>query len=51
MEGAGFRLSAEHTFLPYQYFLVFTLAGARGALSPPNAQSALSRGPLPMTPS
>ena len=24
MEGAGFRLSAEHTFLPYQYFLVFT---------------------------
>ncbi len=26
MEGAGFRLSAEHTFLPYQYFLVFTLA-------------------------
>jgi ubiquinone/menaquinone biosynthesis C-methylase UbiE len=51
MEGAGFRLSAEHTFLPYQYFLVFTPAGARGALSPPNAQSALSRGPLPMTPS
>jgi ubiquinone/menaquinone biosynthesis C-methylase UbiE len=25
MEGAGFRLSAEHSFLPYQYFLVFTL--------------------------
>jgi ubiquinone/menaquinone biosynthesis C-methylase UbiE len=24
MEGAGFRLAAEHTFLPYQYFLVFT---------------------------
>ena len=39
MEGAGFRLAAEHTFLPYQYFLVFTLAGARGALSPPRAPS------------
>lgn len=26
MEGAGFRLAAEHTFLPYQYFLVFGLA-------------------------
>jgi ubiquinone/menaquinone biosynthesis C-methylase UbiE len=25
MEGAGFRLAAEHTFLPYQYFLVFTM--------------------------
>ena len=25
MEGAGFRLAAEHTFLPYQYFLVFAL--------------------------
>ena len=24
METAGFRLAAEHTFLPYQYFLVFT---------------------------
>ncbi len=23
MEAAGFRLAAEHTFLPYQYFLVF----------------------------
>jgi len=23
MEGAGFRLAREHTFLPYQYFLVF----------------------------
>ena len=23
MEGAGFRLVAEHDFLPYQYFLVF----------------------------
>lgn len=23
MEGAGFRLVREHTFLPYQYFLVF----------------------------
>jgi len=25
MEGAGFRLAAEHTFLPYQYYLVFTI--------------------------
>lgn len=24
MEAAGFRLAKEHTFLPYQYFLVFT---------------------------
>jgi len=23
MEAAGFRLAAEHVFLPYQYFLVF----------------------------
>ncbi len=23
MEGAGFRLTGEHTFLPYQYFLTF----------------------------
>ena len=23
MEAAGFRLAAEHSFLPYQYFLVF----------------------------
>ena len=23
METNGFRLEAEHTFLPYQYFLVF----------------------------
>jgi len=23
MEGAGFRLAGEHTFLPYQYFLLF----------------------------
>jgi cyclopropane fatty-acyl-phospholipid synthase-like methyltransferase len=30
MEGAGFRLAREHTFLPYQYFLVFERqAGAR----------------------
>lgn len=35
MEAAGFTLAAEHTFLPYQYFLVFTPAGVRGALSPP----------------
>lgn len=27
MEGAGFRLVKEHTFLPYQYFLVFTPEG------------------------
>lgn len=26
MEQAGFRLAAEHGFLPYQYFLVFALA-------------------------
>jgi len=25
MESNGFRLAAEHTFLPYQYFLVFTV--------------------------
>ncbi len=25
MEDAGFRLVAEHTFLPYQYFLVFVV--------------------------
>jgi ubiquinone/menaquinone biosynthesis C-methylase UbiE len=25
MQSAGFRLFAEHDFLPYQYFLVFTL--------------------------
>ena len=25
MEAAGFRLAAEHAFLPYQYFLVFTV--------------------------
>jgi ubiquinone/menaquinone biosynthesis C-methylase UbiE len=37
MEAAGFHLAAEHTFLPYQYFLVFALAGARGALSPAQA--------------
>jgi hypothetical protein len=24
MEGSGFGLAREHTFLPYQYFLVFT---------------------------
>jgi hypothetical protein len=23
MESNGFRLTKEHTFLPYQYFLVF----------------------------
>jgi len=25
MESAGFRLAAEHSFLPYQYFLVFAV--------------------------
>jgi ubiquinone/menaquinone biosynthesis C-methylase UbiE len=30
MEAAGFKLTAEHSFLPYQYFLVFTLAGGVG---------------------
>jgi predicted methyltransferase len=25
MERNGFRLTAEHTFLPYQYFLVFAV--------------------------
>jgi ubiquinone/menaquinone biosynthesis C-methylase UbiE len=24
LESNGFRLAKEHTFLPYQYFLVFT---------------------------
>ena len=32
MEAHGFRLAAEHTFLPYQYFLVFEAAG--GASGP-----------------
>jgi ubiquinone/menaquinone biosynthesis C-methylase UbiE len=27
MQAHGFRLASEHTFLPYQYFLVFTVAG------------------------
>ncbi len=27
MQEHGFRLAAEHTFLPYQYFLVFAVAG------------------------
>ena len=39
MQDTGFSLAAEHTFLPYQYFLVFTPAGAGGALRPPTAQS------------
>lgn len=30
MQEAGFRLVAEHTFLPYQYFLVFGLPQAAG---------------------
>jgi ubiquinone/menaquinone biosynthesis C-methylase UbiE len=29
MEAAGFKLAAEHTFLPYQYFLVFSHGGAK----------------------
>lgn len=29
MEQQGFTLLREHTFLPYQYFLVFQLAGTR----------------------
>ncbi len=36
MQGAGFWLAAEHTFLPYQYFLVFTLASIPTAGSRPN---------------
>ncbi len=35
MEGAGFALAAEHTFLPHQYFLVFTPGGAPGAPAAP----------------
>ena len=27
MEGNGFHLVKEHTFLPYQYFLVFEARG------------------------
>ena len=30
METAGFRLAREHTFLPYQYFLVFSPTGSAG---------------------
>jgi ubiquinone/menaquinone biosynthesis C-methylase UbiE len=29
-EQSGFRLAKEHTFLPYQYFLIFTAAPASG---------------------
>jgi ubiquinone/menaquinone biosynthesis C-methylase UbiE len=29
MQGAGFRLATEHTFLPYQYFLVFARNSVR----------------------
>ena len=29
MEAAGFKLTGEQTFLPYQYFLVFTHGGAK----------------------
>ncbi len=31
VRAAGFRLAQEHTFLPYQYFLVFQAAGVRTA--------------------
>jgi ubiquinone/menaquinone biosynthesis C-methylase UbiE len=34
METSGFRLAKEHTFLPYQYFLVFTPAPAAGGDAP-----------------
>jgi hypothetical protein len=27
MQRHGFEVQAEHTFLPYQYFLVFTVRG------------------------
>jgi hypothetical protein len=27
MKQHGFRVAKEHTFLPYQYFLVFELGG------------------------
>jgi ubiquinone/menaquinone biosynthesis C-methylase UbiE/cytochrome c556 len=47
MEAHGFRLATEHTFLPYQYFLVFETSpspsqspastGDAAAASPPNA--------------
>jgi len=30
LEAHGFQLTAEHTFLPYQYFLIFTVAPAAG---------------------
>ncbi len=30
MEGAGFSLLREHSFLPYQYFLVFSRRGSAG---------------------
>jgi hypothetical protein len=30
-QAAGFRLTREHTFLPYQYFLVFQAAGPQAA--------------------
>jgi len=29
MDAAGFKLEREHTFLPYQYFLVFGLKGSK----------------------
>jgi len=29
-EMSGFRLAAEHDFLPYQYFLVFAPTAKRG---------------------
>jgi ubiquinone/menaquinone biosynthesis C-methylase UbiE len=31
LEGSGFALAREHTFLPYQYFLIFSLRGSGGS--------------------
>jgi hypothetical protein len=30
MRSNGFKLAKEHTFLPYQHFLIFTAANAEG---------------------
>jgi ubiquinone/menaquinone biosynthesis C-methylase UbiE len=34
MQSAGFRLEKEHTFLPYQYFLLFTPSSSDGQALP-----------------
>ncbi len=39
MESHGFKLAKEHTFLPYQYFLVFTRDGKQGAATAHQAGS------------